>query len=143
MYLFYRIVLADVLGLIKMTSAESICYTLIYSPSVTDSEPVNETKLKNDIEHGDVRTKTDALKRVILMTLNGEKLQGMLLVHNCTYEFFKKKFLLFWLNKQYETAIVNYVSFETMILMQHFSIGLADCTASLQGKKHFCTVSSN
>jgi len=88
MYLFYRIVLADVLGLIKMTSAESICYTLIYSPSVTDSEPVNETKLKNDIEHGDVRTKTDALKRVILMTLNGEKLQGMLLVHNCTYEFF-------------------------------------------------------
>nr|CAB3232868.1 coatomer subunit beta-like [Phallusia mammillata] len=62
-----------------MTSAESICYTLIYSPSVTDSEPVNEAKLKNDIEHGDIRIKTEALKKVILMTLNGEKLQGLLM----------------------------------------------------------------
>ena len=59
-----------------MTSAESICYTLIYSPSVTDSEPSNEMQLKQEIEHGDSRTKTEALKKVILMTLNGEKLTG-------------------------------------------------------------------
>lgn len=59
-----------------MTSAESICYTLINCPSVTDSEPVNESKLKYDIEHGDVGKKTEALKTVILMILNGEKPQG-------------------------------------------------------------------
>lgn len=60
-----------------MTSAEGICYTLINVSSVTDSEPSNETELKAEIEHGDVRTKTEALKRVILMTINGEKLQGI------------------------------------------------------------------
>uniref|UniRef100_H2ZHQ3 Coatomer subunit beta n=1 Tax=Ciona savignyi TaxID=51511 RepID=H2ZHQ3_CIOSA len=82
-----------------MTSAESICYTLINSSSITD-EP-NETTLKNEIEHGDVRTKTEALKKVILMTLNGEKLQGLLMTiikyllpsDNHTI---KKLLLIFW-----------------------------------------------
>ncbi|CAK8683401.1 unnamed protein product [Clavelina lepadiformis] len=84
-----------------MTSAESICYTLIYSPSVTDSEPSNEMQIKKDIEHGDIRTKTEALKRVILMTLNGEKLQGLLmtiikyLLPSADHTV-KKLLLIFW-----------------------------------------------
>lgn len=83
-----------------MTSAESICYTLI-SPSVTDSEPVNENKLKHDIEHGDVLKKTEALKRVIVTTMNGEKLQGLLmtiikyLLPSSDHKI-KKLLLIFW-----------------------------------------------
>ena len=84
-----------------MTSAESICYTLIYSPSVTDSEPTNEMQLKQEIEHGDIRTKTEALKKVILMTLNGEKLTGLLmtiikyLLPSADHTV-KKLLLIFW-----------------------------------------------
>jgi len=84
-----------------MTSAESICYTLIYSPSVTDSEPSNEMQLKQEIEHGDNRTKTEALKKVILMTLNGEKLTGLLmtiikyLLPSADHTI-KKLLLIFW-----------------------------------------------
>uniref|UniRef100_F6Z743 Coatomer subunit beta n=1 Tax=Ciona intestinalis TaxID=7719 RepID=F6Z743_CIOIN len=83
-----------------MTSAESICYTLINSSSITD-EPTNETNLKNEIEHGDVRTKTDALKKVILMTLNGEKLQGLLMtiikyLLPSDDHTIKKLLLIFW-----------------------------------------------
>ena len=84
-----------------MTSAESICYTLIYSPSVTDSEPASDTKLKNDIEHGDLRLKTESLKKVILMTLNGEKLQGLLMtiikyLLPSEDHTIKKLLLIFW-----------------------------------------------
>ena len=61
-----------------MTSAESICYTLINTNSVTDSEPTNEAKLKQDIENGKINKKIEALKKVIQMTLNGEKLPGNL-----------------------------------------------------------------
>jgi len=84
-----------------MTSAESICYTLINCPSVTDSEPVNESKLKYDIEHGDVGKKTEALKTVILMILNGEKPQGLLmtiikyLLPSDDHKI-KKLLLIFW-----------------------------------------------
>lgn len=84
-----------------MTSAESICYTLVNVPSVTDSEPLNETQLKADIEHGDLRTKTEALKRVILMTLNGEKLHGLLMtiikyLLPSDDHTIKKLLLIFW-----------------------------------------------
>lgn len=83
-----------------MTSAESICYTLINAPSVTDSEPTNETQLKSDIEHGDLRTKTEALKRVILMTLNGEKLHGEKLLsalfHSSKYFKLPYLFMFVW-----------------------------------------------
>jgi len=33
----------------------------------------------NCAEHGDLRTRTEALKRVIQMILNGEKLTGLLM----------------------------------------------------------------
>jgi len=68
---------------------------------VTDSEPVNENKLKHDIEHGDVSKKTEALKRVILMTLNGDKFQGLLmtiikyLLPSSDHQI-KKLLLIFW-----------------------------------------------
>ena len=80
-----------------MTSAESICYTLIYSPSVTDSEPSNEMQIKKDIEHGDIRTKTEALKRVILMTLNGEKLQGLIAIIFYMKSFENVLHLILWI----------------------------------------------
>lgn len=53
-----------------MTAAENVCYTLINVPM--DSEPPSEISLKNDLEKGDVKSKTEALKKVIIMILNGE-----------------------------------------------------------------------
>jgi len=84
-----------------MTSAESICYTLINTNSVTDSEPTNEAKLKQDIENGKINKKIEALKKVIQMTLNGEKLPGLLmpiikfLLPNDNH-MIKKLLLVFW-----------------------------------------------
>jgi len=52
-------------------------------------------------EHGDLRTKTEALKRVIQMMLNGEKMQSLLMtvirfVMPLQDHTIKKMLLVFW-----------------------------------------------
>lgn len=59
------------------TVSEQPCYTLINM--AMDVEPPNETQLKQDIENGDTKTKTQALKNLIYMILNGEKMPGLLM----------------------------------------------------------------
>ncbi|XP_014388555.1 PREDICTED: coatomer subunit beta [Myotis brandtii] len=82
-----------------MTAAENVCYTLINVPM--DSEPPSEMSLKNDLEKGDVKSKTEALKKVIIMILNGEKLPGLLMtiirfVLPLQDHTIKKLLLVFW-----------------------------------------------
>ncbi|EGV99313.1 Coatomer subunit beta [Cricetulus griseus] len=82
-----------------MTAAENVCYTLINVPM--DSEPPSEISLKNDLEKGDVKSKTEALKKVIIMILNGEKLPGLLMtiirfVLPLQDHTIKKLLLVFW-----------------------------------------------
>ncbi|KAL7992159.1 hypothetical protein Chor_016415 [Crotalus horridus] len=82
-----------------MTAAENVCYTLIIVPM--DSEPPSEISLKNDLEKGDVKLKTEALKKVIIMILNGEKLPGLLMtiirfVLPLQDHTIKKLLLVFW-----------------------------------------------
>lgn len=82
-----------------MSIGEQPCYTLINLPS--DSEPPNEMQLKQDLEHGDLRTKTEALKKVIHMMLNGEKMQSLLMivirfVMPLQDHTIKKMLLVFW-----------------------------------------------
>uniref|UniRef100_A0A8D2L6K7 Coatomer subunit beta n=1 Tax=Varanus komodoensis TaxID=61221 RepID=A0A8D2L6K7_VARKO len=82
-----------------MTAAENVCYTLIIVPM--DSEPPSEISLKNDLEKGDVKSKTEALKKVIIMILNGEKLPGLLMtiirfVLPLQDHTIKKLLLVFW-----------------------------------------------
>ncbi|XP_071943606.1 coatomer subunit beta-like [Antedon mediterranea] len=59
------------------TASELACYTLIQMPS--EAEPPNELQFKNDIEKGDTKTKIKALKQLIYMMLNGEKMPGLLM----------------------------------------------------------------
>ncbi|CAJ0961231.1 unnamed protein product [Ranitomeya imitator] len=82
-----------------MTAAENVCYTLINIPM--DSEPPSEITLKTDLEKGDVKSKTEALKKVIIMILNGEKLPGLLMtiirfVLPLQDHTIKKLLLVFW-----------------------------------------------
>ncbi|XP_013919922.1 PREDICTED: coatomer subunit beta [Thamnophis sirtalis] len=82
-----------------MTAAENVCYTLIIVPM--DSEPPSEINLKTDLEKGDVKLKTEALKKVIIMILNGEKLPGLLMtiirfVLPLQDHTIKKLLLVFW-----------------------------------------------
>lgn len=83
----------------KMTAAENVCYTLINVPS--DSEPPSEVSLKTDLEKGEIKAKTEALKKVIIMILNGEKLPGLLMtiirfVLPLQDHTIKKLLLVFW-----------------------------------------------
>ncbi|XP_071483507.1 coatomer subunit beta-like [Diadema antillarum] len=81
------------------TALEQPCYTLINMNM--DVEPPNEMQLKNDIEKGDTRTKTEALKKLIYMILNGEKFPGILM-HVIRFllplkdHTIKKLLLIFW-----------------------------------------------
>lgn len=111
-----------------MTAAENVCYTLINVPS--DSEPPSEVSLKADLgknmktpvltcpsagrsfltalhslcsltEKGEIKAKTEALKKVIIMILNGEKLPGLLMtiirfVLPLQDHTIKKLLLVFW-----------------------------------------------
>ncbi|KAG9352418.1 hypothetical protein JZ751_020832 [Albula glossodonta] len=82
-----------------MTAAENVCYTLINVPS--DSEPPTEISLKADLEKGEIKVKTEALKKVIIMILNGEKLPGLLMtiirfVLPLQDHTIKKLLLVFW-----------------------------------------------
>lgn len=79
--------------------AEQPCYTLINVP--TDAEPPSEMQLKQDLERGDAPTKIEALKRVIQMILNGEKLPSLLMtvirfVMPMQDHTIKKLLLVFW-----------------------------------------------
>ncbi|KAK2588905.1 hypothetical protein KPH14_001763 [Odynerus spinipes] len=81
------------------TLAEQPCYTLINIP--TDTEPLNELQLKQDLEKGDVRTKIEALEKTIYMILSGERLPGLLMtiirfVLPLQDHTIKKLLLIFW-----------------------------------------------
>ncbi|XP_013392181.1 coatomer subunit beta [Lingula anatina] len=82
-----------------MANTEQGCYTLINIPS--DSEPPTEMKLKEDLEKGETKTKIEALKKVVLMILNGEKMPGLLMtvirfVMPVQDHTIKKLLLIFW-----------------------------------------------
>lgn len=81
------------------TISELPCYTLINTPA--ESEAVTETKLKEDLENGDIPTKTAALKKLMYQLLNGEKLPSMLMtiirfVLPLQDHTIKKLLLIFW-----------------------------------------------
>ncbi len=60
------------------SAAELPSYTLMHVPS--DAEVPSEQQLKTDLEKGDVKTKTAALKKTIQMILNGEKINNLLMI---------------------------------------------------------------
>lgn len=81
------------------TITEQPCYTLINIP--TDTEPLNELQLKQDLEKGSVHMKIDALKKTIHMILSGERLPGLLMtiirfVLPLQNHTIKKLLLIFW-----------------------------------------------
>jgi len=82
------------------TAAEQACYTLINLP--TDSEIPNEMQLRQDLDKGDLKTKIDALKKVIQLILNGEKMSPSLLMTVIRFVMplqdhtIKKLLLIFW-----------------------------------------------
>lgn len=81
------------------TLAEQPCYTLINIPS--DAEPPTELQLRQDLEKGDIKTKTEALKKTIQQILNGEKLPTLLMtiirfVMPIQDHMIKKLLLIFW-----------------------------------------------
>lgn len=59
-------------------STDQACYTLINLTS--EGEVPSEQKLKDDLQSNDIKLKTNALKRVILMICNGEKINNMLMI---------------------------------------------------------------
>lgn len=82
-----------------MSTAELPCYTLINV--LGDSEAQSDQKLAEDLEKGDLRVKTDALKRVIQQILNGEKMPSLLMViikflMPLDDHTIKKLLLIFW-----------------------------------------------
>ena len=57
--------------------SELPCYTILSLP--TDLEAPNEQQLKSDLEKGDTKTKIAALKKVLHLILNGDKIPGILM----------------------------------------------------------------
>lgn len=85
--------------IVKMAIVEQPCYTLINVPS--DTEPPNEIQLRQDLEKGDLKTKTEALKKSIHLILNGEKMPGLLMtiirfILPQSDHTIKKLLLVFW-----------------------------------------------
>lgn len=83
----------------NMNAVEQPCFTLINIPN--DSDMPSETQLKHELEHGDVYTKTEALKKLIQLILNGEKMQSLLMtvirfVMPIQDHTIKKLLLVFW-----------------------------------------------
>ncbi|XP_034948419.1 coatomer subunit beta [Chelonus insularis] len=81
------------------TVIEQPCYTLINIP--TESEPINELQMKQDLEKGDIPVKIEALKKTIHMILSGERLPGLLMtiirfVLPLQDHTIKKLLLIFW-----------------------------------------------
>lgn len=82
-----------------MSSVEQPCYTLINFKS--DSDTPNEMHLKSDLEKGEPKVKIEALKKVIQMIANGERLPGILMiiirfVLPLQDHVIKKLLLIFW-----------------------------------------------
>lgn len=81
-----------------MSVAEQPCYTLISTP---DTDLPSQDQLLKELEMGDTKAKVEALKKVIYLILNGEKLPKILMTvvkfvlplkdHNI-----KKLLLIFW-----------------------------------------------
>lgn len=81
-----------------MSGNEQPCYTLISTP---DSDYPSQDQLRKELEIGDLKAKAEALKKVIYIILNGEKIPGILMAvvkfvlplqdHNI-----KKLLLIFW-----------------------------------------------
>ena len=57
--------------------SELPCYTILSLP--TDLEAPNDQQLKSDLEKGDTKTKIAALKKVLHLILNGDKIPGILM----------------------------------------------------------------
>lgn len=86
-----------------MTSADSICHTLISQNHLLDSEGApTEQQLRADLEQPEPKKKIEALKKIILSTINGEKFQPTMLMHIIKYllpsrdHTIKKLLLIFW-----------------------------------------------
>ena len=85
-----------------MSSAESLCYTLI-NPTTQD-EDLTEQQIKADLEDlkADNKQKAEALKRLIVQTLNGEKFSPTMAIHVIKYllpnrdHVIKKLLLIYW-----------------------------------------------
>jgi len=78
---------------------EQPCYTLVNLPQ--DAEQPSEMKLREDLEKGDNKVKTEALKKVIQLMLNGEKFPSLLMtiirfVMPVADHMLKKLLLIFW-----------------------------------------------
>jgi len=78
---------------------EQPCYTYINYP--TENENVSESKLKEDLERGDISVKSAALKKVMYQLLNGEKMPTILMtiirfVLPSQDHTIKKLLLIFW-----------------------------------------------
>jgi len=87
------------LGNKEKMGSELPCYTLIHTAS--EAEQPSEMQLKNDLENGDIATKQNALKKVIQLILNGERLPGILMhvirfVMPLEDHTIKKLLLVFW-----------------------------------------------
>ncbi|KIH57972.1 adaptin region, partial [Ancylostoma duodenale] len=84
----------------QMSSGELPCYTLIHVP--TDADLPSEAQLKEKFEKGNDKEKTEALKKLIYMIQNGEKVgQGMLMyvirfLLPSSDHTLKKTLLIFW-----------------------------------------------
>ena len=63
-----------------MSNAEMPCYTLINVPS--DFETPNEMQLKADLEKGDLKIKTEALKKSIYMIYRHDPMVYLILSPN-------------------------------------------------------------
>ena len=57
--------------------SELPCYTILSLP--TDLEAPNEQQLKSELEKGDIKAKIAALKKVLHLILNGDKIPGLLM----------------------------------------------------------------
>ncbi|VDP29582.1 unnamed protein product [Heligmosomoides polygyrus] len=83
-----------------MSTGELPCYTIIHVPN--DADLPNESQLKEKFEKGSDKEKTDALKKLIYMIQNGEKVnQGMLMyvirfLLPSSDHTLKKTLLIFW-----------------------------------------------
>jgi coatomer subunit beta len=83
------------------TTTEQPCYTLVNVPMDTETLQPNELQLKLDLEKGSTQAKIDAVKKIILLMLSGERLPGLLMsiirfalpLHNHTV---KKLLLIYW-----------------------------------------------
>ena len=64
-------------GKIPVKMSELPCYTILSLP--TDLEAPNDQQLKSDLEKGDTKTKIAALKKVLHLILNGDKIPGILM----------------------------------------------------------------